>query len=331
MKNVSFITKKTLLVLFALVLGVSSSAVSDSITATPVEDGECALGCDRFTVTSSDGTRLSVQEWGNRNGPAVLFIHGFSQSHLTWTNQFSDEQLAASFRMVTFDLRGHGESDQPLDPDNYTAAQLWAADVNAVIDQMDMDDPVLVGHSLGATIIADYLLYFGDGEIGGINFVGGFVVLEGISFSSLGEGFTEVLPQVGSTDIFTNINATKRFNRLLTDSPLSPGDAVDLLAYNMMVPPEIRNALILIRRGVGGFVDHQTALENTEVPILISHGENDAVVLVELGLAVESVVNGRDGNGNGTLSLYPGGHTPPVEEPLRFNEELFQLVEDANY
>ena len=234
--------------------------------------------------------------------------------------------------MVTFDLRGHGESDQPLDPTNYTAAGLWAADVNAVIDQMDMENPVLVGHSLGGTVLADYLLYFGDQEIGGINFVDGFVIFEGVSFSALGEEWsTEVLPALGSTDILTNINATKRFIRIQTQQQLNAEDRADLLAYNMMVPPEIRNALMLGRLGVGGFIDHQAALEGTSVPVLISHGKKDAVISVELGLAIESVVNGPTGNGNGTLSIYPGGHTPLLENRVRFNSELFQLVRDANY
>ena len=319
------------MLLVSVSVGASFATPNGSVTAVPVEDGECALGCDRFIVTSRDRTRLSVQEWGNPGGPPILFIHGFSQSHLSWVNQVTDDALAALFRLVTFDLRGHGESDQPLDPKKYTEARLWAEDVDAVIDQMNLESPVLVGHSLGSTIIADYLARFGDEEIGGINFVGGFVILEDVSFNFLGEGFLEILPLVGSTDIFTNINGTKQFNRLLTKRKLPAEDAVDLLAYNMMVPPEIRNALISTRAAVGGFIDHQEALESTTVPVLITHGIEDAIILVEIGLAVESVLNGPNGNGNSILALYRGiGHTPPVENPMRFNQELIQLVERAD-
>jgi len=62
----------------------------------------------QISVKSSDGLRLAAGEWGNPAGPEILFIHGFCQSALSWTRQLNDPQMASSFRMVAYDLRGHG-------------------------------------------------------------------------------------------------------------------------------------------------------------------------------------------------------------------------------
>src|SRR6266704_2321786 len=67
-----------------------------------------------IAVKTPDGLTISAQEWGNPAGAEILFIHGFSQSYLSWMRQV-DSDLAKEFRIVTYDLRGHGNSDKPLD------------------------------------------------------------------------------------------------------------------------------------------------------------------------------------------------------------------------
>ena len=46
------------------------------------------------SVKTPDGLTISAQEWGNPNGPEILFIHGFSQSHLSWIKQVTSSDLA---------------------------------------------------------------------------------------------------------------------------------------------------------------------------------------------------------------------------------------------
>src|SRR5512135_3698386 len=89
--------------------------------------GNAAAGIDfasvkpvkEFWVKAPDGVNISVQEWGNPDGPEIIFIHGFLQSHLTWWKQVTDTMVAKKFRLITFDLPGHGASDKPLDPAIY--------------------------------------------------------------------------------------------------------------------------------------------------------------------------------------------------------------------
>ena len=86
-----------------------------------------------ISVKTPDGLTISAQEWGNPSGPEILFIHGFSQSHLSWMRQV-DSDLAKEFRIVTYDLRGHGNSDKPLDPARYRDSKAWGDEVQAVMD-----------------------------------------------------------------------------------------------------------------------------------------------------------------------------------------------------
>lgn len=101
-----------------------------------------------FTVQTPDGLRISAQEWGNPNGAEVLFIHGFSQSHLSWSRQVKSE-LANNFRMITYEIRGHGGSDRPLDQAYYKDHKRWAEEVKTVIEGANLRHPVLVGWSYG--------------------------------------------------------------------------------------------------------------------------------------------------------------------------------------
>jgi non-heme chloroperoxidase len=123
------------------------------------------------TVRGGGGLRLHVREWGRADGPPILLIHGFSQNHLCWAKQY-ESALADEFRLVAFDLRGHGMSEAPLEPEHYTYGDLWADDVAAIIDELGLDRPVLVGWSYGAFVIGDYVRAYGQDRIAGIDFVG---------------------------------------------------------------------------------------------------------------------------------------------------------------
>ena len=88
----------------------------------------------RYDIAGSGGVRLSVCEYGDPEGPPILFLHGYAQSRWCWSQQVNDPVLSG-FRLVTFDHRGHGRSDKPDDPDAYNDSRLWAQDVAAIIDQ----------------------------------------------------------------------------------------------------------------------------------------------------------------------------------------------------
>ena len=143
------------------------------------------------TVRGGGGLRLHVREWGKTDGPPILFIHGWSQNHLCWAKQY-ESALADEFRLVAYDLRGHGMSEAPLEPEHYTDGKLWADDVAAIIDELRLDRPVLVGWSYGASSSATTSARYGQDEFAAINFVEAAVKLGEAAFGTLiGPGFLD--------------------------------------------------------------------------------------------------------------------------------------------
>lgn len=98
-------------------------------------------------VTVDDGTGLEVREAGH--GPAVLLVHGFGGAKEDFADHL--DALGAHFRVVTFDHRGHGESDGPSDAAAYSIDRL-AADVIGVADAFGIDRFRLLGHSMGGMV-----------------------------------------------------------------------------------------------------------------------------------------------------------------------------------
>jgi len=122
-----FTRKMSKLVLTVCPLAFNFGLVAGGITSTTAyADGNDKLPYTLHEVTAPDGVTLSVQEWGNAEGPAILFIHGYAQSHLNWKEQVEDSALTDEFRMITFDLRGHGMSDKPEGASFYRESERWA-------------------------------------------------------------------------------------------------------------------------------------------------------------------------------------------------------------
>lgn len=105
------------------------------------------------SVIAADGTRLHVIERGAADGDVVLAVHGFASSaELNWINAGWERPLAdAGYRLVAFDLRGHGASDRPNDPDSYRLTIL-ANDALQVLDAVGADTAHWLGYSLGSRV-----------------------------------------------------------------------------------------------------------------------------------------------------------------------------------
>ena len=189
-------------------------------------------------VKTPDGLTISAQDWGNPSGPEIVFIHGFSQSHLSWIKQVTGE-LAKDFHMVTYDLRGHGNSDKPLEPERYKDSKAWADELQAVMDATGIKRPVLAGWSYGGRIMADYLRIHGPGKLAGLNYVDAGQKADP---AFIGPNLKN-LPLMASEDLAVNIAATRAFLRDCFSKQPTPEEYETMLAFNMMVPPKVRLGL----------------------------------------------------------------------------------------
>jgi pimeloyl-ACP methyl ester carboxylesterase len=102
---------------------------------------------DRRRTVAAHGLRLAVSEWGDARAPAILLAHGGFDFAGTF-DVFAPLLASAGYRVVSWDQRGHGDSD-------HAELYSWDADVRdmlAVVDSIGRDPLVLVGHSKGGAI-----------------------------------------------------------------------------------------------------------------------------------------------------------------------------------
>jgi pimeloyl-ACP methyl ester carboxylesterase len=266
-------------------------------------------------VRGGGGLKLHVREWGMANGPPILFIHGWSQNHLCWAKQY-ESVLAEDFRLVAYDLRGHGMSEAPLGPEHYANGRLWADDLAAVMDELGLERSVLVGWSYGAFVICDYIRSHGQDRIAAINFVEGAVKLGEAAFGTLiGPGFLDHFVGATTDDLPTNIGAMRAFVRACASTPLPAEDFETVLAWNMVVPARVRASLGARE------IDCDDVMSALEVPLLLTQGRADTVVLPAMAEHILATCQTAE------ASWYDGiGHLPHMQEPARFNRELAELT-----
>jgi non-heme chloroperoxidase len=266
-------------------------------------------------VTSPDGVALAAYAWGNPQGREIVFIHGYSQCHLAWRRQMDDPTLADEFRMVAYDLRGHGSSDQPLQRERYRDDRPWADDLAAVIAAAGLKRPTLVAWSYAGRVVSDYVRFHGQDGIAAINYVAAVTKTDRAFWGPA----LKYTVEMASNDLATNVRASRRFvHACFAGRPA--GEEMEItLAYTMAVSAKAR-ALVMARTSNEGDI-----LAQLRVPVLVTHGTMDRIILAAAGNYTAAHVPGA------RLSLYDGvGHSPFFEDPTRFNRELAALVRAAN-
>jgi non-heme chloroperoxidase len=263
-------------------------------------------------IRSRDGLPLCVYEAGNPSGPPILLVHGFSQSHGVFKLQFQSD-LARDYRLLAYDLRGHGCSGKPWDAKAYTSRRI-AEDMAAVIAEFRLAKPLLVGWSYGGYVTVDYVRHFGDARVAGIVLVGSNAGLpspptEPAAIERMKAA--RAASRNTTPDIETGIRNGHGFVRLMTAQP-APADMAEIMfATNQMMPAYARRAMADLQ------LQNDDMIPRLRVPVLLLTGDQDksqpAPVLTEIARKLE----------NGRLELLPGaGHAAFIDKPDEFNAAL---------
>lgn len=274
-----------------------------------------AFAVDRsFVVTAPDGVTLAVQETGDPDGPAVILLHGLLGSRFSWDAQWQSPALQR-YRLIAFDLRGHGQSATPSAPEMYREGRRWADDLDAVIRATRAKRPVLVGWSLGAAVITNYLAAHGDDAIAGVVYTGGVIELK----PELLVPQPSVYARMASADLRTHLAGERDFLGLCFRSPPAADTFQRLIATAAMASNVMQAAVL------GMNVEAETGLGALRKPILHIYGKDDALVRAEASFARAAALAPHS-----VLHLYPKvGHAPFAEAPERFNRDLVDFVEAA--
>lgn len=260
-------------------------------------------------VVGGGGTKIYVEETGPRESQSVLFIHGISQCRLSWGAQFASD-LAGDYRLAAMDLRGHGLSDRPRDA--YSDGALWADDVQAVIDDLELVKPVVVVWSYGGLVISDYLRHYGSDRLSGVVMVGA-ATRTGTpgALHDVGPRFLDIAPGLCSNSVETCVASLETLAHMTTHRPTPPEVYYASLGYSMIVPPHVRYAMLT------RVVDNDDLLRTLDLPMLMVHGQDDQIILPYASEHRATLL------AHARTSWYlETGHAPFYEDAARFNGEL---------
>lgn len=138
--------RAALLLALSLLAGCSPG---DAPVEAPAPATEAPNSASAHTILSTDGVSIRYDDLG-AGDPALVFVHGWSCDRSYWSEQLT--HFAQSHRVVNIDLAGHGDSG--LDRTEWTM-QAFGEDVSAVVTALDLQNVVLVGHSMGGKVIVE--------------------------------------------------------------------------------------------------------------------------------------------------------------------------------
>jgi non-heme chloroperoxidase len=266
-------------------------------------------------VRGGGGLRLHVREWGRPDGRPVLFLHGWSQSHLCWAKQYHSA-LAQEFRLVASDLRGHGMLEAPPEP--------GALHQRPAVGRRPGGDhrPARPGPAGAGRLVLRRLHHlrlparprYGPARPAGRRRRGHDAGRGGVG-TLIGPDFLDNVPDATANNPPTNIRGMRALVQAFPAKPLPPEEVESLLGSSMTVPAPIRASLQA--REING----DDVLRTLRMAVLVSHGRADTVILPAMAehiLATSPVAE---------PSWYDGvGHTTFLEDPDRFNHELAALT-----
>jgi pimeloyl-ACP methyl ester carboxylesterase len=272
----------------------------------------------KHLVVGGGGLKLNVLEYGQPDGPEILFLHGFSQAAQAWRHQFESD-LALRYRLLALDIRGHGASEKPSDAAHYTASELWANDVKAVIETLGLRSVLLVGWSYSGLLVCDFLRHCGSKQLAGLVFCGAVTKVGSDQAGALlGPKLLKHLPAVFSTDAAVASDTMGQFVRDCHAEPMADRDYFEALGYNLTATPAVRLGLF------SRTVDNDGILAAVQVPTLVLHGAKDEIILPAASQHIVDKVPGA------RLSMIDGAaHCPFAESAGVFNAEVSRFAEEV--
>jgi pimeloyl-ACP methyl ester carboxylesterase len=243
----------------------------------------------------TDAVQLHYEESGQ--GMPVVMLHGFPFEHTIWNAQRA--ALSNSYRVITPDLRGHGQS--PYSTGTYTM-DLLAGDVIALLDRLGIDRAVWVGHSMGGYITMAALRSAPE-RISGAAFVTTHPRADTPSRQLQRRESADVVMQQGPSTVAMSMLATLFASGVEGGSPMAQG------IYDMMVktsPEGVAGSLL----GMADRMDSTDSLRNVTVPTIVIAGSEDGIIKQDMIQDLLAALPRAD-----LVQIEGAGHLPMIERP----------------
>lgn len=261
------------------------------------------------TITTKDGTQIFYKDWGPRDGKPILFHHGWPLSSDDWDNQMLFF-LAAGYRVIAHDRRGHGRSSQSATGHEMDT---YAADVAALTDALEIKDAVHIGHSTGGGEVARYVARAKPGR-----------VAKAVLVSAVPPLMLKTPSNPGGLDmqVFDGLRAALAANRaqFYIDVPTGPfygfnrpGATISQGLINNWWRQGMIGSALAHYEGIKAYseTDFTEDLKKITVPVLVAHGTDDQVVPytdaapLSAKLLKHATLKLYDGFPHGMLSTHP--------------------------
>jgi pimeloyl-ACP methyl ester carboxylesterase len=233
------------------------------------------------------------------SGPAVLFTHGFASSSHMFAATVAD--LSTDHTTITWDIRGHGKSDSPADPAEYSV-DVSRSDMAGILDAAGARRAVLVGHSLGGYLSLEFTFANPDR-------------VKGLVLVDTGPGYRKDDARAAWNQMAERYAADLEARGLDGMPPSAELDAgVHRSAEGLALA-----ARGILRQGDGHVLE---SLPTIAAPTLVVVGENDEPFQAASHYMADKIPDAE------LLVIDGAGHAPPVTHPNEFNAALRSFLAD---
>lgn len=226
------------------------------------------------TIQTSGANPTELYYYEQGQGKPVVLIHGWPLSHRMWESQIT-ALSEAGYRVIAYDRRGFGQSGRPTAGYDYDS---FAADLNDLINQLDLRDVALAGFSMGGGEVARYIGRYGTQRLSKAMLLGAVppFLLK-----------TDDNPQGVDKSVFDGMLAGVRKDRIAFLQGFFPGfynldknaeQGQDLLAFSKWQawaasPLATEQCIVAF-----GETDFRADLAKFDIPTLVAHGDADQIV-----------------------------------------------------
>jgi non-heme chloroperoxidase len=249
-------------------------------------------------ITTQDGTQIFFKDWGPKTAQPIVFHHGWPLSGDDWDTQML-YFLGKGYRVIAHDRRGHGRSSQVSDGHDMDH---YAADVAAVIEHLDLRDPIHIGHSTGGGEAARYVARYGQGRVARLVLISAVPPIMVKTTDSPGGLPIEVFDGLRK-DLAAN---RSQFYLEFASGPFFGYNRPDAKPSQAVIWNWWRQAMIggakAQHDGIKAFseTDFTDDLKVIDVPTLVMHGDDDQIVPIANSAPLSTKLLK-----NGTLKIYP--------------------------
>lgn len=232
------------------------------------------------TVGTENSTDIELYYEDHGSGQPVVLIHGYPLDGSSWEKQ-TTALLDAGYRVITYDRRGFGKSSKTTSGYDYDT---FAADLNSVLNRLELSNTVLVGFSMGTGEVARYLSTYGSARVARAAFLGSlepFVLKtednsDGVP-QEVFDGLTEAVTAdryAFFTEFFKNFYNTETF----LGTPRLSQEALDA-SWNTA---SAAGATASVAAQPTWLTDFRGDIPRIDVPVLIVHGTADNILPIDV-------------------------------------------------